>query len=185
MKSVCYSLIALMLITAVIGSAPVFAQDASTSTPMTDEHVALIRSSCQSALATLGQIHANDAPTYINRNQTYFSISDKLMARLNSRLTLNRYDATQLVKTASDYNTALLRFRTVYKQYDDTMANLIRTDCKKQPVGFYDSVAVARDQRQKVHEVVLRLQTLIDQYRKDIQDFQVKHVSQLTGGSND
>jgi len=171
-----------MIITAVVGSAPAFAQDAAA--PMTDEHIDRIKSSCQSALATLGQIHANDAPTYINRNQTYFSVSDKLMAHLNSRLTLNRFDATQLVKTASDYNTALLRFRTAYKQYDDTMAALIRTDCKKQPVGFYDAVADARDQRQKVHDAVIKLQTLIAQYRKDIQEFQIKHVAQLSGGSN-
>jgi hypothetical protein len=181
MKSVCYSLIALLLATVVIGSAPAFAQDA---TPMTDEHIARIKSSCQVALATLGQIHANDAPTYINRNQTYYSISDKLMARLNSRLTLNRYDATQLVKTASEYNTALLRFRTVYKQYDDTMANLIRTDCKKQPVGFYDEVATAREQRQKVHEAVQKLQSLIGQYRQDVQTFETKHLTQLSGGQN-
>jgi hypothetical protein len=182
MKSVVYSLIALTIVATALASAPAFAQQSS---PMTDEHIARIKANCQSALVTLGQIRTNEAPVFINRNQTYFSISDKLMARLNSRLTLNRYDATQLVKTASEYNTALAKFRTVYKQYDDTMAELIRMDCKRQPVGFYDKVAIVRQQRQKVHDTAEQLKNLIDQYRQGVDTFRTQHLSQLTGASHE
>lgn len=159
-------------------ASPVFAQVGPTV--MTDSHVALIRANCQAARITLGQIHANDAPAYINRNQTYFSISDKLMARLNSRLTLNRYDATELVKTASDYNSELARFRTAYKAYDDAMTDALKANCAKEPVGFYDRVAAARAARQDVKDSVDSLTGLIVQYRQQVQSFEDRHFSSQT-----
>lgn len=178
MKSMLMRLTAIVILFVVTASMPAFAQSAG----MTDEHIARIKSNCQGALGTLGRIHANDAPLYINRNQTYFSISDKLMAHLNSRLTLNRYDATQLVKTASEYNTTLAKFRTAYKQYDDTMSELLRMDCRRQPVSFYDKVAETRAQRQKVNDAVRQLKSLIDQYRDGVTKFKIEHSDTFKGG---
>ena len=166
------NIVVLAFASAVFAAMPVFAQVESA---MTDGHIARIRTNCQAALITLGQIHANDAPEYINRNQTYFSISDKLMARLNSRLTLNRYDATQLVKTASDYNTELTKFRTAYKTYDDAMNDALKTNCKKEPVSFYDRVGTARDARLDVKNSVDRLTALLAQYQQQVQQFEDKH----------
>lgn len=158
--------------------APVFAQ---ADTTMTDAHIAQIRANCEPALSTLGQIHANDAPDYINRNQTYFSISDKLMARLNSRLTLNRFDATELVKTASDFNAELTQFRTLYQAYDNSMTNALQIDCTKEPVSFYDAVGDARVDRQAVRDSVDRLTGLINQYQQEVQAFETLHFSSHTG----
>lgn len=179
MKSVCFSLAALTVLVALMAAMPAFAQQADDT--MTDDHIARIKSNCQDALGTLGRIHANDAPEYVNRNQTYFSISDKMMARLNSRLTLNRYDATQLIKTASDFDTALAKFRSSYKQYDDMMTDLLRIDCVKQPVTFYDSVNDARQQRSKVQEAVQQLKNLIEQYQQGVQSFKAQHFEQQNG----
>ncbi len=172
-------IVPLALISAFLVVPPVFAQVGSV---MTDEHIARIRTNCQAALITLGQIHANDAPAYINRNQTYFSISDKLIARLNGRLTLNRYDATQLVGTASDYNAELVKFRAAYKTYDDAMSDTLRTNCKKDPVSFYNHVAAARDARLDVKDSVDQLTTLLVQYQQQVQQFKDKHFSDQTGG---
>ncbi len=174
MKSIVSRSIILAAVAVVAGVVPVFAQSAGT---MTDQHIAQIRTNCGEALATLSQIHANDAPAYVNRNQTYFSISDKLMARLNSRLTLNRYDATDLVKTASDYNDAVAKFRSAYKEYDDLMAATIHMDCTKEPVGFYDKVAATRVARQKVHDITVQLTGYINQYQEEVQTLENKHFS--------
>ncbi len=158
---------------------------AQTSDTMTDDHIARIKTNCQSAIATLDQIHANDAPVYINRNQAYFSISDKLIAHLNSRLALGRYDTTALVKITNDYNNELAHFRTVYKQYDDAMADLVKKDCSRQPVGFYDGTGTVRDLRQTVHESISKLHDLIGQYRQAVDTFQSQHETQLKASTND
>ena len=168
----------LPLITGLIGllviamTAPATAQESPT---MTDEHVARIKSNCRLAIATLGQIHANDAPVYINYIQTYYSISDKLMARLNSRLTLNRYDATQLVGTASEFNDTLADFRRAYRLYDEAMNDLIRMDCRSQPVTFYDRVSEARELRQNVQDITQKMSKYIDEYLTNVRDFRLEN----------
>lgn len=177
MKSIRYSLV-IMVLAAIVVAVPALAQT------MTDEHVDRIKQNCGLALSTIGIIHANDAPIYINRNQTYFSISDKMMARLNSRLALNRYDATELVKTASEFNKALVQFRSAYKIYDDTMAELVRMDCSHAPVSFYDKVADAREQRQKVHDIVLMMQKLLVQYRDNVMKFKNDTLTKSQEGAN-
>lgn len=182
MKTVLAAVIALALATGVAAGLPVAAQE---STPMTDEHIAQIKNSCPTAIATLNQIHANDAPVYVNRNQAYFSISDKLITRLNSRLALNRFDTTSLVRIASDYSGALSQFRSTYKQYDNSMADLIRMNCSRQPVGFYDKVAETRELRMKVNQAIKKLHTKIDEYREAVNTFESQHAAKLKGGSND
>lgn len=176
MKKLRYSLAAIVIASVAFITVPTHAQEAE----MTDEHIARIKSNCPAALSTLARIHANDAPVYINRNQTYFSVSDKLMAKLNSRLTLNRYDATGLVKTASEYNAQLIKFRSAYKDYDDTMTDLLRMNCRLQPVSFYDRVADARAKRQKVNDIITQLKSLIDQYDQEVASFK----STRLGGGN-
>lgn len=149
---------------------------------MTEEHISRIKNACPSAIATLSRIHANDAPVYINRNQAYFSISDKLIARLNSRLALNRFDTSALVKIANDYTSALTDFRATYKLYDDTMADLVRLNCSRQPVGFYDKVAEARELRRDVQAAVARLHEVIGLYQKEVETFKAQLKP---GGTND
>lgn len=165
-----------------IVSLPVHAQE----TPaLTDDHITRIQTNCQSAIATLNQIHANDTPVYINRNQAYFSISDKLIARLNSRLALNRYDTAPLVKIANEYNAELAKFRVAYKQYDTAMADLVKRNCSRQPVAFYDTVAEARKQRAAVHAVIAKLHTIIEQYRTAVDTFETQNETQLRADRND
>lgn len=180
MKRRLHQLVSMTLISAVFVGVPVFAQ---ATTTMTDTHIAHIKANCQTARATLSRIHTNDSPIYINRNQTYFSISDKLMARLNSRLTLNRYDATQLVKTASDYNGALADFRTAYKNYDDAVMTALGIDCTKQPVGFYDAVIDVRTAREQVRSSSDKLAGLISQYQQQVQQFKQQHFSPQASGA--
>lgn len=150
-------------------------------TNLTDDHIDRIKSNCQSALGTLARIHANDAPMYINRNQTYFSISDKLMAHLNARLALNRYDTTQLVGITSDFNNALIDFRSSYREYDNSMAQLTRMDCRKQPISFYEQVAETRALRQKVNDAAQQLSLFIAEYRTGVSTFQSENATLLKG----
>lgn len=178
MKSRFFNLIVLPGFLILATPLPLFAQQ----TTISDEHIDRIKSNCQSALGTLSRIHANDAPTYVNRNQTYFSISDKMMARLNGRLAFNRFDASQLVRTASNFDTMLADFRSAYRQYDTAMAELVRMDCRKQPVSFYQKVGEVRQLRQKVNDASDQLKSLIDQYRSEVIIFQMDNATQLKVG---
>ena len=181
MKSVLLVIIAAIAAVSTLTMLPVAAQESSV---MTSEQIAHIRNNCQAAVATLNRIHANDAPVYVNRNQAYFSISDKLMARLNGRLALNRFDTSPLTKLSSEYTTALTQFRAAYKRYDESMSSLVRMNCNKQPVGFYDKVTESRALREGVQQSVKKLHGKIDEYREAVSVFQTQNQTRLKGNSN-
>lgn len=181
MKTVLAAFLILFVTTIVAVGLPVAAQDSSS---ITDEHVAQIKNGCPTAIATLSQLHANDGPVFVNRNQAYFSISDKLIARLNSRLALNRFDTTPLVKIASEYSTALTEFRTAFKRYDDAMKSITKMNCVKQPNEFYDEITEARELRGKVNQAVRKLHDKINDYRDAVNVFEEKYQERLKGNSN-
>lgn len=182
MKTVFLALLAIVATATIALVIPAHAQESS---DVTSEHIAHIRNSCPTAIATLNQIHANDAPVYVNRNQAYFSISDKLIARLNSRLALNRFDTASLVKISNEYATALTQFRAAYKRYDDAMKDLVRMNCVRQPVGFYDKVTESRTLRANVQQSIKKLHTKIDEYRTAVDAFQEQNETRLKRISND
>ncbi len=143
-------------------SMPVAAQTADTT--MTDAHIQRIKQNCRAASRTMQQIHVNDGPLRVNRGQVYDSISTKLMAPLSSRLIVNKFDASALVKVTTQYDKALTDFRESYKKYDNKMSSVLEIDCVKQPVSFYDAVAEVRQLRAAVHGHVVKMQALIDEY---------------------
>jgi hypothetical protein len=155
---------------------PVAAQEAQ-STTMTDTHMQRIQQNCGDALRTIQQIHVNDGPLRVNRGQLYDSISTKIMAGFNGRLTSNKFDATPFVKLTSQYDKALSAFRTNYKQYDDQMSAVLAINCNKQPVAFYDAVTKARQLREMVHTNIVELNQVLRDYDKSFEVFHTQFKS--------
>jgi hypothetical protein len=138
---------------------------------MTEAHIQRIRSNCVEAQSALYQLHASDALLRVNRGQLYDSISTKLMEPFNSRLTLNSYNAADLVSVASNYDHQLSKFRTDYQQYEEAMSKTLQINCTNQPVAFYDSVADTRTKRGKVHEDAMSLHKTIGDYKDAFETF--------------
>jgi hypothetical protein len=139
--------------------------------PMTEAHIARIRSNCIDAQSQLTQLHATDALLRVNRGQLYELISTKLMSPFNSRLALNKLDDATLVSTSALYDQQLMDFRLHYQQYEEAMSSLLKIHCVNQPVAFYDSVSDARAKRSKVHESTVKLQESIKSYGSALNSF--------------
>jgi hypothetical protein len=138
---------------------------------LTDEQIGLIRTNCVETQSTLERVHASDALARVNLGQRYETISTKLMAPMNSRIALNRLDGLDLAKTTVDFNTQLDDFRSLYQQYEQTLLRTIQLKCRDQPVAFYDTLSLARNHREAVHESVKKLNGLIIQYGTQYEAF--------------
>lgn len=138
---------------------------------LTDEQIGLIRANCVETQSTLERVHASDALARVNLGQRYETISTKLMAPMNSRIALNRLDGLDLAKTTVDFNTQLDDFRSLYQQYEQTLLRTIQLKCRDQPVAFYDTLSLARNHREAVHESVKKLNGLIIQYGTQYETF--------------
>jgi hypothetical protein len=164
-----------LILVAAIATTGVFlwhpAAKADSSAPMTEAHIARIRNNCVEAQSTLYQLHASDAVLRVNRGQLYESISTKLMAPFNSRVTLKQLDGVNLVTIATNYDRQLSDFRSKYQQYEEAMTTALNVNCKNQPVAFYDAVTDARNKRQLVHDSTAVLQKTIQDYKNEFEVF--------------
>lgn len=149
-------------------------------TAMTDAHIQRIVANCSQASRALTQLHASDTLLRVNRGQLYDLVSTRLMARLNSRLSLNRLDGSKLVSVAAAYNKALNSFRSRYDTYEDQLSAAIAIDCTKRPVAFYDAVTKARELRTSVHAATADLTRYTKQYNEEFTIFRDNFLNQPT-----
>lgn len=170
-RSIVLSFASLLLITGPV----VRAEDQAVI--LDDAQIERIRANCLDVQSTLERVHASDALARVNLGQRYETISTKLMAPLNSRIALNRLDNVELTKTTVEFNTELNNFRSLYQQYEQTMLRAIQLKCGDQPVGFYDTITLARDHRSAVHESVVKLGGLLKQYGLQFETFKAKVLS--------
>lgn len=174
--------ITLCLLAAALASSATFGVVSAQNSPMTDEQIGQIRTSCFSAKNTLNQLHASDALLRVNRGQIYESMSTKLMTRFNSRADSNHLDVKDLTAVAQDYSTALTTFREDYISYEVKLSSALNVDCLKEPVSFYDAVTAARTMRAQVHAEVIKLHQYIDDYKTAFNAFTVNFNK--TDGTN-
>lgn len=128
----------------------------------------VIRSNCKAVQTTLERVHSSDALARVNLGRQYEIISTKLMAPMNSRIALNRLDGVELARITVDFNSKLEQFRSAYQQYEQTMLRAIQINCVNQPIGFFDIINSAREQRLHVRLVVLELGDLTTQYGEHV-----------------
>ena len=150
---------------------PTLVSAQSESTNLSDAQRSHIRSECTQIKGSLSQLHATDALLRVNRGQVYESLVNKLMAPFNGRLSSAGLDNKAMATHIEQYQTALTAFRTDYITYEKKIAELLRTDCSSEPTKFYQLVLDARERRKTVHEDVVRLHQIIDDYGNSVSDF--------------
>lgn len=144
-------------------SSPAWAQtvggESSSSAPLD-----AIQANCQTIRTALNRLHNNDAIVRVNTGQVYNDISSRLMARLNSRLVLNKIDAAELVALTSRFEKGRSSFSSRYNEYEAALSGLLKIDCKTQPTDFYSHLTLARDTRLKLSSSVRELNDIIAEY---------------------
>lgn len=135
---------------------------------------------CDDIRGSLRRLHTSDALLRVNVGQTYNAISARLMARLNSRLALNRIDSLHLVEISSDFDQQRLTFSSTYNQYESSLSSLMKIDCKERPAEFYAKLLTTRDARLALAESVKAMNANISDYRTAVERLQ----TELSGGND-
>lgn len=167
---------------AVLGFAT-FNNVSATDATISNQQIDRIYGNCTQSKNTLNQLHASDALLRVNMGQIYESISTKLMTKFNTRVSNNKFDNTNLTSATNSYNSMLDNFRTDYKKYEERLTLAIDVDCKKQQIAFYDAVALARIERNRVHDDIVKMNQYIDQYQLAVNQFETDNVVSSSGAS--
>lgn len=145
-------------------SPPVFAQE--NLLPADDNTIIdKLQENCDTIRGVLRRLHTTDALLRVNAGQMYNGMSVRLMARLNSRLALNRVDSSNLVEITSQFEASRKEFVSNYSTYETALSNVIKTNCKTNAGKFYELLIIARDQRSKLAESVQDMHTSISDYQ--------------------
>ena len=153
--------------------------------PMDEAHIERIRSNCTTAKTTLDQLHANGGVLRVNRGQLYESILNKLMTPLNSRLTLNQLDSSELVRITAEFYDQLETFRDSYQAYEIQLSGTLDIDCQQQSVAFYDAVQRTRELRKELHADVVVLTESIKAYQAAFEEFKEAYVTENQEANNE
>lgn len=148
-----------------------FAGNSARAEDLSPDQTARVKANCVSIKNSLNQLHASDALLRVNRGQVYESMGTKLMDTFNDRLGNNRLDNKAVTTVTGNYRAALANFRSDYIAYEQKLSAAIRIDCSIQPNTFHASLEEARTLRAKVHDDVLKLHRIIDDYRSAVSDF--------------
>lgn len=138
---------------------------------LSQRHIETIQANCENALVTLRRLHQSDALLRVNQGQLYEYISTRLMARLNSRIALNRLDGAALVAAAARYEETLQQFRDEYQRYEEQLSEVLDMNCRQEPERFYYAITDARQARLLVSEEVKELHSSIDLYKQALAEF--------------
>lgn len=113
----------------------------------------------------LKTIHENDGVTRVNIGQNYESLLTKLMIPLNTKLTQELYDNSELVGITSKYNDALNEFKDDYKTYEDKFKLFLRKDCNQgETTAYYKGLQEVKKLRIKTFESNQKLRDLVNDY---------------------
>lgn len=135
---------------------------------LSSEALVNLRTNCGAIKTTINRIHTNDALVRVNVGQNYNAISTRLMAKLNSRLSLNKLNASKLVSATNEFESARQQFSSDYNSYDTTMSDLDKINCHDDPAKYHQKLVEARVGRQQLARDITTLNKLIVSYRDEV-----------------
>lgn len=152
---------------------------------ISDDHAKLVTSNCTSAQSSLDRIHRNDTSLRLDRGRQFEFISSKLMARLNGRLALNQFDASELVSVTSKYKDTVDEFRDAYYHYETKLSQVLKINCHDNPQAFYNGTQDTREKRQKVLDKVTEVNRLAEDYYLEFNQLRGEYRAAVRGVQND
>lgn len=154
---------------------------AHAKTTLTDDQRLKVQANCQSVKSVLNQLKVSDALLRVNRGQLYESIATKLMDPFNNRLSTNSITNSTLTTTTSAYRQTLANFRNDYIAYADSLIVTIAIDCQSRPDDFHNSLESTRSLRIKVHDDVVKINSLITEYQTGVNAFLTSYQQAVSG----
>jgi hypothetical protein len=170
---------AALLIAAVLIIAPLVAQKGNA---LSDSQLSIVGQNCSGIQLSLQELQKRDAVSRINRGRAYDQLLREVTS-FNSRLDYNKINLPQLVQISNDLQTNVDGFRSAYSRYDEQLDNAIKSKCKDDPLGFYNTIVKARNQREIVGAAVTTLENLEGQYKDELVRYQDTLKAPTQGGT--
>lgn len=152
---------------------------AQSAPDLSDEKLQQIRENCVADQSILQRLQASDIATRVSRGQVYESLLSNLIGPFNSRVSLNRYDASELTAETTQLQKDFTNFKSDYSQYATNFTSMLTIKCQSKPAEFYQDLQTVREMRAKLATDV----SALDQHFNDYSAAFERLSSSITGGS--
>ncbi len=170
-----------LFLAVVVGAAGVAFADSADQQP-TASQLGAIAGSCKSAQQQIKRVELQDSITRTNRGRAYQGNILQLMASFNSRVALNKRNASKLTEITNTLQTKFSVFYDNFTKYDAKLVELVNlADCQKQPAVFYAALTQTRGMRQQLAGDTKEMDQLIAEYLVQVE---VLHTSLALPGAS-
>jgi hypothetical protein len=112
----------------------------------------------------------------VNLGQNYETISTRLMANLNVRISTNKLNGAKLVEKSAEFNENIGYFRDNYQIYEKELVKLTEIDCTKKPRDFYIQLERVRYYRSELNFNTTKLAEIGKEYKSSLSEFKDKEI---------
>ena len=154
-------LIRVVAITMAITTVCVATTRLATATALTEAQRGAISQNCATIKQSLEQLQHSDSRTRTYLGATYETIANKFIVPLNLRLVKNNLPTFPDIQ--SNFTNEQTKFKDAYTDYMKSLGELIATDCKTDPEGFYGKLETTRGKRETLQKTTKALVDLTDQ----------------------
>lgn len=149
------------------------------SASLSERQIEIIRANCPTAQTHLQQVQRSDVTTRISRGRDYEQLL-RLMATFNSRVVLNKLDASTLSSATADFEKQFRAFQRDYIAYNEQLSTTVNMRCSDQPVTFYDALTLTRQYRARLATEIKTINELLDAYEKGLTELRKEVVQPVT-----
>lgn len=173
-----YSAVLLVVLGVCFGllNAEVFAEGetAEIGFSLTDAQKSTIVDHCDTIKNSLKSLQKVDSRTRVYLGRYYETILSNFITPLNLRLVENNISNPPLLENQTNFAARRDNFVNDFIVYQQALEELVKTNCKDEPMRFYEKLVVAREKRAVVNKDVTKLRGLTSE--------QIKLVEELKNG---
>lgn len=147
--------------------------------PADDNLFESVSMDCLDVKMKLSAVHQQDGLLRVNSGSAYDNISNKLIARFNSRVASENLDGADLIASASGVREELEGFNVSYQLYERAMNQLLKSDCQSRQHQFYQDLLAVQQMRSEVYGSMNRTNQSIDNYFTAFESFKQAYLKQL------
>ena len=150
-----------LAIIAVLVTIGITVLNTTTAAALSGAQQGAISQNCSTIKQSLEQLQHSDSRTRTYLGATYETLANKFIVPLNIRLVKNNLPTFPDIQAS--FTSEQAKFKDAYTEYMKSLGELIATDCKNDPDGFYSKLGTTRKKREILQKTTKSLANLTDQ----------------------
>ena len=147
-----------------------YAEEEKVEAIITPEQKTTIVDHCDTMKDSLKSLQRTDSRTRVYLGRYYETILTDFITPLNIRLVENNISDAKLLDNQTNFAAKRSVFNYDYISYQQSLEELVNTNCKTEPEKFYEKLVITREKRKIVKKDVAKMRDLTDEHKKLVEE---------------